>query len=239
MNDLLAFAIDSHGGLDRWRSFTRLSTELSVGGAIWEIKQQPGLLTDKVFAIETQNEHLTVTPFGGPDSHLVFAPNRLSIETATGEVVDSRDNPEAAFGGQVRETPWDRLHVAYFAGEALWTYLTQPFLYSYPGFVTEEIEPWAENGETWRRLRVTFPDYIKSHTRTQVTHIGPDGLIRRHDYTVDILGGASGANYPDNYHQVQGIMMPSRRRIFAYDEQGHKVVDPLLVSLDFGQMQFS
>jgi len=238
MNDLLSFAIKAHGGLDRWHRFTRLTTELSVGGAIWEIKHQPGLLTDKVFAINTQSERLSVTPFGGSDTHLVFVPNRLSIETVDGETVDSRNDPAAAFAGQTRETPWDRFHVAYFAGEALWTYLTQPFLYSYPGFVCEEIAPWQENGEIWRRLQVTFPDHIKSHTRTQITYFGPDGLMRRHDYTVDILGGATGANYPGDYRDVQGIMMPGRRRIFAYDDQGQKVTDPLLVSLDFGKMEF-
>jgi predicted transcriptional regulator len=95
-------------------------------------------------------------------------------------------------------------HVAYFASEALWTYLTLPFLYSYPGFDSEEIEPWHENGEVWRQLRVTFPDHIASHTRTQVTHFGPDGLMRRHDYTVDILGGNPGANYTTNYKTLSG-----------------------------------
>jgi hypothetical protein len=40
---------------------------------------------------------------------------------------------------------------------------------------------------------VTFPDYIASHTKTQITHFGPHGLMRRHDYTVDILGGNSGS----------------------------------------------
>ena len=77
----------------------------------------------------------------------------------------------------------------------MWTYLTTPFLYTYPGFVTEEISPWEENGEIWRRLKVTFPDNIASHTREQISFFGPDGLLRRHDYTVDILGGATGVNY--------------------------------------------
>lgn len=29
--------------------------------------------------------------------------------------------------------------------------------------------------------------------------------MRRHDYTVDILGGATGANYTTNYRDFQGI----------------------------------
>jgi len=49
------------------------------------------------------------------------------------------------------------LHVAYFDSYALWTYLTIPFLYAHPAFVTEELTPWQENGEEWRRLKATFP----------------------------------------------------------------------------------
>jgi hypothetical protein len=239
MNDLLDFAIAAHGGLDQWNRFTRLRAEVSIGGAIWEVKQQPGLLTDKVFDLLTHEERVTITPFMTADRSLEFTPERISLKTSDGRVAEERLDPRASFEGQVRETPWDKFHVAYFAGEALWTYLLSPFLYAYPGFVTQEIEPWSEDGEEWRRLRVTFPDSVTSHTRTQITHFGPDGLMRRHDYTVDILGGATGANYPGGYREVQGLMMPRTRRIFAYDEAGQKVPDPLLVSLDFGAISFS
>ncbi|MDY7563380.1 hypothetical protein QN382_11415 [Pseudomonas sp. 10B1] len=154
-------------------------------------------------------------------------------------VTEQRDHPADSFASHTRESPWDLVHVAYFASEALWTYLTSPFLYTYRGFQCREIEPWQENGEQWRRLEVIFPDYIESHTRKQITHFGPDGLMRRHDYTVDILGGATGANYVSDYREVQGLMMPTQRRIFAYDEAGQKISDPLLVSLDFSNLIFS
>lgn len=239
MNDLLALALEAHGGLQRWNDFNTLKAELSVGGAIWQLKQQPGLLVDKVFEIDTHSERLKITPFGAPDMRSVFVPNRLVLETLDGTVIESRDHPEMAFAGQTNETPWDKFHVAYFASEALWTYLTSPFLYTYPGFESEEIEPWHENGEEWRRLKVVFPDDIASHSKTQITHFGADGLMRRHDYTVDILGGASGANYVSDYRDFQGIRMPTKRRIYAYDQGMHKVPEPLLVSLDFGNLTFN
>ena len=138
MSDLLAFALEAHGGLPRWDEFKTLRAELSVDGAIWRIKQQPGLLTDKILEIETHNERLTTTPFTAPDRRSVFVPDRLVLETLDGAIVESRDDPEAAFAGQTLETPWDKFHVAYFTSEALWTYLTSPFLYTYPGFESEE-----------------------------------------------------------------------------------------------------
>jgi hypothetical protein len=55
--------------------------------------------------------------------------------------------------------------------------------------------PIEVDGETWRWLKVTFPDRIKSHTREQISCFGADGLLRCHDFTIDILGGAPGLPY--------------------------------------------
>jgi hypothetical protein len=127
-----------------------------------------------------------------------FEPARVVMEKKDGTAIESRDDPERSFDGQLLDTPWDDVHVAYFSGEALWTYLNTPFLYTQPGFATEEIDPIKVGDEEWRRLKVTFPDSVKSHTREQIS-FGPDGLLRRHDYTVDILGGATGLNYASDY----------------------------------------
>jgi hypothetical protein len=62
---------------------------------------------------------------------------------------------------------------------------------------------------------VTFPDTVKSHTKEQIFCFGPDGLLRRHGYTVDILGGATGLNYAPDYRDVNGIIVPAKRRVYA------------------------
>jgi hypothetical protein len=149
------------------------------------------------------------------------------------------ENPRAPFAGQVRETPWDDIHFAYFASEALWTYLTTPFLYTYPGFVTEELAPWRENDEVWRPLKVTFPNSVSSHTREQVSYFEKNGLLCRHEYTVDILGGATGLNYAANYKEFNGMMVPTRRRVYAYGADKRKVSEPLLVAIDMNEVSFS
>lgn len=239
MSELLALAVNAHGGLDRWNHFKQVQTDLSIDGAIWQFKGVPGLLLDKSFVADLGTQHLTIAPFGGEDTHLDYTPERLTIVNAAGTVRDSRDDPERAFDGQTQESQWDPFHATFFAGEALWTYLNLPFLYTYPGFEVEEIEPWQEDGETWRSLKATFPESVTSHTRTQITRFGPDGLMRRHDYKVDILGGATGANYTSDYQDFQGIRMPTKRRIYAYDEAMRKVTEPLLVRLDFKSYVFS
>jgi hypothetical protein len=235
MSDLLHSAIEAHGGLDRFNALREIEVTASITGGIWYVKGRPDVLKDIIFTVDTRREHVTME-FPGQDKRTVFEPARIVVENGAGEVVEARDHPISSFEGQVRETPWDDVHVAYFSGEALWTYLMTPFLYTHPGFVTEELDPWQEDGEQWRRLKVTFPDSVSSHSREQVSYFGPDGLLRRHDYTIDILGGATGANYAFDYRTVGGIVVPATRRAYAYDDEGQAVKDPLLVAIDMGEI---
>ena len=123
-----------------------------------------------------------------------FMPDRVRIESLKGDWTEERQAPRTSYADHTQQTQWDRLHALYFCSYALWSYLTIPFLYTYPGFHTEVLPEWEESGEVWQRLKVTFPDSIASHSREQVSYFGEDGLLRRHDYTVDVLGGAPGGS---------------------------------------------
>ena len=235
MNDLLRFAVDAHGGLKRWREISTITVAGSITGAIWFVKSQGDYLKDIIMTADTRKERL-VTDFPGQNKRFIFELQRIVMEMVDGTPIQVRENPEKSFEGQVRETPWDDIHVAYFQGEALWTYLNTPFLYTQRGFAAEEIASIQVEGETWRRLKVTFGDQIKSHTREQISCFGPDGLLRRHDYTVDILGGATGLNYASDYRDVGGIIVPTKRRIYAYEGDYQLIPEPLLVKIDMGEI---
>ena len=238
MNDLLALAIDAHGGMETWEKLTSATVPASITGAIWYVKGQGDVLKDVVMDLELQKEKM-VMAFPGSEKKTSFEAEEIVVHGYDGKPSQTFVHPLANFEEHTRDTPWEDVHVAYFSGEALWTYLTTPFLYCYPGFETEEIAPWQENGEIWRRLKVTFPDYIASHSREQISYFGPDGLLRRHDYTVDILGGATGANYATNYCRFDGIVVPTTRTIYAYEGAGHAVQKNLvLVSVTMGDIHF-
>ena len=237
MNDLLQTAVKAHGGLDRWKKVKAIKVAASITGAIWFVKSQGDYLKDIVMTVDTTKEQM-ITDFPGQDKRSIFEPERIVIERNDGTLIEARDNPEASFAGQIRETPWDDFHVAYFQGEALWTYLNTPFLYTRDGFTSEEISPIQVEGETWRRLKVIFPEDIASHTREQTSYFGPDGLLRRHDYAVDVLGGATGAQYIEDYHEHGGILMPHRRRVYPRGPDNRKISEPLLVSIDIRDLHF-
>jgi hypothetical protein len=235
MNDLLNFAVEAHGGLTRWNKVKSVTVAAAVGGEIWRDKSKVDYLKSVILNVETKRERVT-TDFPGQDKQSVFEPNRVEMQRRDGSIIATREDPEASFRGQGQFTPWDDLHVAYFSGEAFYTYINTPFLCTYDGFSSREISPIQVDGETWRRLEVTFPDTVKSHTKTQIFCFGPDGLLRRHDYTVDVLGGAPGLNYASGYREVDGIIFPTKRRVYAYKGDYQPVKEPLLVDIDMAEI---
>jgi hypothetical protein len=115
--------------------------------------------------------------------------------------------------------PWDALQVGYFLSYGMWNYLTTPFLLAYPGVHSGEGSPWQEDGETWRRLNVTFPTSITTHSAEQVFYFGDDGLLRRLDYTVE-ADGRRAAHYTEGYKAFDGLAFPTRRRVYRRNGDG-------------------
>jgi hypothetical protein len=238
MSDLLDLAIKAHGGLDRWNELSSVEGRFVIGGAIWGFKGVPDVLPDITVTLDLHTERVKIAPVGTADTHTLFVDGRLELRSVDGSVVEAVDNPKEAMASLAYDAPWNALDAAYFASEAWWTYLTAPFLFTYPGFGVEEVEPFVEDGVSYRTLKVRFPDDVDSHTAEQFFHFTDDGLLFRHTYTVDILDGATGANYPTDYQTIDGIAVPTVRRIYGFDDTGQKIPEPVLVAIDISQLHF-
>jgi len=237
MSDLLQRAVAAHGGLDRFNQFQTVSASLVNGGALWSMKGQAGFLGAPVtVTVDLHREH---TSFQLPNQRMVFTPQRVAVETYQGAVVAERAHPRTAFVGHTLQTAWDNLHRFYFSGYAMWTYLTVPFSLTWAGFEVAEIEPWQEQHETWRRLAVRFPPSIASHSTEQTFFFGADGLLRRHDYELEIAGNTPAAHYVSDYHDISGIMLPTKRRVFMRQPDNTPALDSVVISIDLSDIRFA
>ena len=238
MIDLLDRAVAAQGGLDRFNQFKTVSAHLVTGGALLLLKGQAGFLGAHV-TIDLHQERASFALSKLPNQRAVFTPERVAIETNEGAVVAERAHPRAAFAGHTLQTPWDDLDRFYFSGYAMWTYLTVPFSLTWAGFEVAEIEPWQEQNETWRRLTVRFPPSIASHSTQQTFYFGADGLLRRHDYEVEIVGNSPGAHYVYSYQNVSGLLMPTKRRVFARQQDNTPSLDTLVISIDLSDIRLA
>src|ERR1700688_1302514 len=104
MNDLLTLAIESHGGQARWDAIRTVTAELSIDGALWDLKGKAGILQDARYEADVHVQRATLGRFTAPDGRVRFTPGRLVLETDAGVVIETRDNPRSAFTGHSRES---------------------------------------------------------------------------------------------------------------------------------------
>ncbi len=156
MIPLLELALDAHGGL------TRLPQGLNVA-----------------LHVEPSRKLVVVSPFDGEDSTGYFTPDRVWVDNAAGTVVQNLISPRGSFSGHDLMTPWSKLQELYFVGYAFLNYLSSPFNLAEPGFEVTEIESHEENGETWRRMVVRFPDDYPTHSAEQTFYFNQQGLLKR------------------------------------------------------------
>ncbi|MUL67366.1 hypothetical protein BOO86_23025 [Mycobacterium sp. CBMA 234] len=236
---LLDSVLEAHGGLARWRGYRTMEATIVTGGKLWEIKGQPQDPMPRRMSVALQREWASVQPFGAPDQRTDFTPERVAIEKFDGRVVAQQASPRETFEGHILTTPWNPLQRAYFNGYALWTYLTTPFFMTLPGMSVTEIDPVSEHGEQWRGLQVRFPDGTASHSRLQEFYFGGDFLLRRHDYRVDVAGGFSAIQYVSDPIEANGIVLPSKRRAYRCDADGHLLPDELMVAIDINDVSLA
>ncbi len=239
MNELLEKVIAAHGGHDRWNRHARVDATIVSGGGLFAMKGIPQDNAARRMSVWLHEERSSMSPFGAPDQRSMFTPDRIAIEKVDGKLVAERKAPKDSFAGHQLNTPWDPLHRAYFNGEALWTYLTTPFLLAQPGVSTEETQPWQEGQETWRVLRAWFPGSIETHSALQDFFFGPDMMLRRHDYNVNIAGGLPAAQLTSDYVEANGFWLPTRRRAYARAPDRRPILDLLMVSIELSDVQFS
>lgn len=228
---LLRKVIDAHGGEDRWRRVRELHIQVRCGGAALTAKGQRRVYRRYRAVVDTRTPRVRFSPFKG--AHGVFTPDRVWIETEPGAVLRERSDPRGFFPSCRRHLFWDALDVLYFGGYAMWNYLCTPFLWLAGGFELREGDPWPAAGETWQALQVRFPAGCPTHSPGQVFYIDDRGWIRRHDYTAEVIGPfARAAHYSDRHREFDGLVFPTRRRVYPRRGDNNPLPFPTLIWID-------
>jgi len=235
---LLEEAIAAHGGLERWSAVDEVVLDARSGGAAPTMKLKRRAVARYRARISTREPRTVISPLPRPGQRGVFTADSVRIETDEGDVVAERRDARSRFPGGRRALWWDHLDLVYFAGYALWGYACAPFVFAREGFETREIEPWEEGGETWRRLAVTFPADVPAHSREQTFAFDRRGLLRRNDYTAEVFGRwARGAHYVSDHREFDGIVFPTRRRVYPRTRSGRRLPGPLIVRIDLDDVR--
>jgi hypothetical protein len=221
MTELLNQVLQANGGLNRLKSLTTLTARITYGGGFWEYKGQADFVgTDTVEADLQEQRSRHIQEDTGRIVEYDRKADRITVTAADGTLIEELIHPRATFEGYGPDTPWSVSQTAYFRSYATWHYLVEPYIFTWDGVDVREVEPWDENGETWRVLSATFPASIDTHSSTQLYYFDDQGHLRRMDYQPAVNGNSPVAHYIREETEVDGVLIPTQRHIHLRNDDG-------------------
>jgi hypothetical protein len=237
-DDIIREIIRAHGGAELWRGLDAVEAVISACGFLFTVKRRPALERVRMRA-STREPHFTFFDYPQPGQTAELTGTReVRIIDAGRKVVARRLDPRAAFHGLRRQFRWDDLDFIYFAGYATWNYLVTPFLFLRDGFAFRILDPVPGDPVATTRLHVTFPDDIPAHSREQVFHFDAEHLLRRIDYTAEVVGGwAHAAHFCKEYRTFDGLRVSTRRQVLPMLIGDRPLPGPTLVAIEVHELR--
>jgi hypothetical protein len=220
---LLDKVIAAHGGKERWEKVASLFLYLDVKPNILATRLKSPKTRSLKVEVNAQKVECILSLFPQTAQRGIFTNEYVQIEKDDGTLVIKKSLKELFSGKTQLPLIWEDLHILYFFGYAFWNYSMTPYFFCWPGFQLEEIGTWKEkNGDTWYKLAVDFPGNITTHCPKQVFYFNDKGLLCRLDYTAEIFGSfARGAHYCWQHREFDGLIFPTRRKVFWRMPNGH------------------
>jgi len=237
---LLAEVVDAHGGLERWRSASRIAASVRSGGLLLRTRVPGTKFAAYDVTVGVGDESAVLDPFPEPGSRGVFDHGAARIERDGAVVAERRDPRHEFFGrsGLRRSFRWDALDSVYFAGYAMWNYLNTPYLLTRADVEVRAGEPCDRDDERWRRLEVVFPASFDTHSREQTFYFDEQGMLRRHDYVAEVVGGwAHGAHHCADHVEAGGLRFPTRRWVRPIGPGNRSLPFPTMVWIELDDIR--
>jgi hypothetical protein len=199
----LARAVERHGGRERWARLRVTLSPTSLTGLVPWLKGVGRTFTLPSRAdIEPARARAVFHDYPGAGATAVFEAGRVALGGAP--LAEHR----ASFRGARKWRRWSPLDALYFFGYALTHYHAVPFTLG-----DAQLRGWDARR---RVLTVEFPPSVHTHCAVQSFHFDDSGLIVRHDYVAEIVGGwARGAHFWRDPVTVEGFPIATHRRVLA------------------------
>jgi hypothetical protein len=231
---LLNQVIQAHGGWERWQSVETIDIALNCGGFAFVSRMQPFALRKLRVSVRPHERFVTFNGYSGPGRQGIWTPAESRILDASGAVIGRWNNDRASYARLGKQFRWSHLDLLYFAGYAIWNYLSFPFLLGLPGVRV------SQRNSGGRILDASFDEGIATHSQRQSFHIDDNGLLLRHDYTANVIGSwAHAANFCLDSVEIGGLRFYHRRVVYPRFGENTIVRFPTLVWIEIDDIRIN
>ncbi len=215
-NDLINRICNAHGGIDRWQLVESIQIQIDIFGPILLTKFKSPWLPNISANIFTDKPYVSIHDFPEEGHTSIFDGFDVYIYNAHDQIYCERNYKNDESLKTKPRLHWDHLDLIYFLGYALWNYNCSPYIFKNKGFECHQGQDYIErDGSVLNTLNVRYPSNIPTHCKQQVFYFDQKGLLKRQDYTADVISPLTiGSHLCEDHKTFDGLIFPTHRRVF-------------------------
>ena len=177
MSELLDLALRAHGGLDRWRKFSKVGATIVSGGGLLpmkgsELRDLPQERPQSPPPVSKAPSSVPLaSPIGGWCSDLTKSWSKRRLEV----LYKTSKSPGSVRWPHIDDTP-GTCFIAHTSAAMPVDVPQHSISAGHAGRRSGRNCAWQEGTELWRGLRARFPDGFAGHSREQDFYFGDDFL---------------------------------------------------------------
>ena len=214
--EVLERAVERHGGWNTWERLHSVTLEARLLRGMLPALKGHGrtfpLPPRVVVRPRAQEAEFVDYPTAG--SRGLFARGEVRLMDPHGVTAAHATAHRETFRGPAKYRRWSPLDALYFFGYALTHYHALPFTLGEGeclGYRRTRL-----GSEVLEGVVVRLPPSLHTHCERQVFYFDSTGVLRRHDYVAEIIGGwARGAHFWEDYEEAEGLLVAKRRHVVA------------------------
>ena len=248
--------LQAHGGGPLWRTMSRFTAHVSIGGALlpppngqpptspyvtvggYRLAVPQSRPTVRGMVMEGETDRPFVRMFGTShlDRYAIYTPGHTEFRNMSDRLIEAQDNPLAAMQNRSSLLAPGALDRVFLYGSLVWSAVVGPFVLEC-GATSEEIAP-SQGSSHLRQLRIESPKSLDPLTPVRTLHIDSLGLARRAHFELRPFLQGPVADTLSAYGVFDGITMPTLRRLQALSPDGTIDATPL-IDIEIFDVQFS
>lgn len=228
MNDVLASAVATHGGISRWRACAHFDLDVDIDGPLMQIV--------KSMKMPCRLRVQGTTQYPSIQLRGLFANGDVAQVTLQGVSVGNGQN---GFARNVASNPQAQLRSVFCAAAAAWTAISAPFAFVQSG-ARIEVPGLARPHDHGQMLKVFADDPLSAFSRQTTAGVDADGLLRRlvYPHPLGVSGAPTWLHLLEGQVVFDGLVVATLQRIYKITDREKPSPANLVMSMKIRSARF-
>ncbi len=237
MENLLNDVLHAAGGLQIWKKYNILTTQIKISGIKPWVGSDSELLNNLTLQADLQGQNAQIRNFPHMGLYTIITTDDVKVYDHNDEEVTFFEPENTAAYDPSLRAPWNALQLMCFIKYVLWHNIRFPFSLDTQEYACEESQIFESNDKLYRSMLVESR-HNTPYGRVMSLFFSGNNLLERTDYETQQDEPVLFTKITSQYALLNGLIMPTLIEIYYRNDDGSYDTKKPIVSVEVKSMKF-